>query len=187
MTGQVIWITGLSGAGKTTLSEELNFRLQKNNLPSILLDGDVLRNIFINTLENKPSYGRNARINLAMKYGLLSKTLSNQGFTVIIATISMFNEIYVWNRKNLKNYFEVYLKVPLDELNLRDPKKIYQRYKDGKLKNVAGLDLTVDEPLSADLIYDFDLQPFLWDSPKYLINSLMEELEKRSFLFEHKI
>lgn len=187
MTGQVIWITGLSGAGKTTLSEELNLRLQKNNLPSILLDGDILRNIFISSSETTQSYGRNARINLALKYGLLSKTLSNQGFTVIIATISMFNEIYVWNRKNLKNYFEVYLKVPLDELHLRDHKKMYQRYKDGKLKNVAGLDLTVDEPLSADLIYDFDLQPFLWDSPNYLINSLMEELEKRSFLSEHKI
>ena len=81
----------------------------------------------------------------------------------------------------------MYLKVPLDELYLRDHKKIYQRYKDGKLKNVAGLDLTVDEPVSADLIYDFDLQPFLWDTPKNLINSLIDELEKRSFLFEHKI
>ena len=46
MTGQVIWITGLSGAGKTTLSEELNIRFRKNNVPSILLDGDALRNIY---------------------------------------------------------------------------------------------------------------------------------------------
>ena len=51
MTGQVIWITGLSGAGKTTLSEELNLRLQKNNLPSILLDGDILRNILIEEMK----------------------------------------------------------------------------------------------------------------------------------------
>lgn len=187
MTGQVIWITGLSGAGKTTLSEELNIRFRKNNVPSILLDGDALRNIYFYGAENTQSYTRNARINLAFKYSLLCKNLSDQGFTVIIATISMFNEIYVWNKKNLKNYFEVYLKVPLAELYLRDHKKIYQRYKDGKLKNVAGLDLTVDEPVLADLIYDFDLQPFLWDTPKNLINSLIDELEKRSFLFEHKI
>ena len=99
----------------------------------------------------------------------------------------MFNEIYVWNRANIKNYFEVYLKVPVDELILRDPKKIYQRYRDGELTDVAGLDMTVDEPLSADVIYNFARQPFLWHSPTNLINNLMEDLEKRSFLFDGNI
>ena len=99
MTGQVIWITGLSGAGKTTLAEKLNMRLQrKKNIHPILLDGDVLRKIFTKSSVGKESYDRNSRINLALKYGILSNTLSSQGFTVIIATISMFNEIYVWNR-----------------------------------------------------------------------------------------
>ena len=104
MNGQVIWITGLSGAGKTTLAEELNVLLQKKHMHPILLDGDVLRNIFAKGSVVKESYDRNSRINLALKYGILSKTLSTQGFTVIIATISMFNEIYVWNRTNIKNY-----------------------------------------------------------------------------------
>ena len=181
MTGQVIWITGLSGAGKTTLAEELNIRLKKKYIHSIVLDGDVLRNIFTTGSFCKEAYDRNSRINLALKYGILSKTLSSQGFTVIIATISMFNEIYVWNRANIKNYFEVYLKVPVDELILRDHKKIYQRYRDGELHDVAGLDMTVDEPLAADVTYDFDRQPFLWYSPTNLVNNLMEDLEKRSF------
>ena len=113
---------------------------------------------------------------------MLCKTLSTQGFIVIIATIAMFNEIYLWNRENLKNYLEIYLKVPLDELCLRDHKKIYQRYKEGTLNNVAGLDVTVDEPLSSDIIYDFSSKPFLWYSPKNLVNNLMEDLEKRTFL-----
>ena len=147
MTGQVIWITGSSGAGQTTLAEKLNMRLQKRNIHPILLDGDVLRNIFTKSSVGKESYYRNSRINLALKYGILSKTLSSKGYTVIIATISMFNEIYVWNRNNIINYFEVYLKVPLNELSLRDHTKIYQRHRDGELYDVAGLDLTVDEPL----------------------------------------
>ena len=46
-----------------------------------------------------------------------------------------------------------------------------------------GLDLSVDEPFASDIIYDFDHQPFLWSSPKNLINNLMEELERRSFLY----
>ena len=187
MIGQVIWITGLSGAGKTTLAKELYLRLQKNRLNPILLDGDILRNIFKTDALGEPSYTRNSRIDLGLKYGLLCKTLADQGFTVIIATIAMFDEIYFWNRENLENYLEIYLKVPMYELCLRDHKKIYQRYKEGILNNVAGLDLTVDEPLSSDIIYDFTSRPCLWDSPANLINDLMNELEKRRYLFGKKI
>ena len=99
----------------------------------------------------------------------------------------MYEEIYSWNKENLENYFEIYLKVPLNELYLRDDKKIYQRYKDGTLNNVAGLDITVDEPLSSDLIYDFTSQPFLWENPNNLINKVMEDLERKSFLFDNNI
>ena len=70
---------------------------------------------------------------------------------------------------------------------MRDQKKIYKRYRDGDLYDVAGLDVTVDEPLSADVIYDFDQQPFLWSSPKNLADKLMEDLEKRSSVFDSNI
>jgi adenylylsulfate kinase len=184
MSGQVIWITGLSGAGKTTLAEELNLRLTKNNLSSIVLDGDILRKIFQVGSGKGQYYSRDARIDLGLKYGLLCKTLSNQGFLVIIATISMFDEVYIWNRKNIENYFEIYLKVPLSELYSRDNKKIYKRYEDGDLNNVAGLDLLVDEPSLSDVTYDFNLQPVLWESPKNLVDSLMEDLNERLSLFQ---
>ena len=90
------------------------------------------------------SHSRKARIELALKYAQMCRLLSDQGFIVVIATISMFDELYAWNRENITNYFEVYLKVPLDELRRRDPKSIYQRYENGELINVAGLDLSVD-------------------------------------------
>ena len=96
----------------------------------------------------------------------------------------MFDEIYTWNRKNIKNYYEVYLKVPLDELSKRDPKKIYKRLKDGQTRNVAGLDLEIDEPKAADLIYDFGRDPFLWENPANLFNCFISDL-KKSFLFQH--
>ena len=87
ITGQVIWITGLSGAGKTTFAEELNMRLHKKHMSSILLDEDVLRNIFTKVSVGKWSHERNLRIKVALKFGILSKTLSSQSFTVIIAII----------------------------------------------------------------------------------------------------
>jgi cytidine diphosphoramidate kinase len=177
MTGQVIWITGLSGAGKTTVAKQLTLRSRELGLKPILLDGDVLRDIFKNLGVNSEAYNREARIELALKYAHICQILSSQSFTVVIATVSMFREVYAWNRANLPNYFEVYLKVPLDELRLRDPKKIYQRYDAGELNNVAGLDLCIDEPLEPHVTLDFEMQSFLWKSPEIIVEHLISELE----------
>ena len=182
MTNKVIWITGLSGSGKTTLASELNQRLRNIKLQPILLDGDILRKTFRAGITDPQFYDRNARVEIGLKYALLCKYLSLQGFTVIIATISMFEEVYSWNKINLQNYFQVYLKVPLDELQLRDPKKIYEMYKKGLLSNVAGLDLVVDEPVESDVIFDFEKNPSLWNSPKNITDILMCELKKKHFL-----
>ena len=178
MDGQVIWITGLSGAGKTTVAEALGQSLGERNLTPILLDGDVLRDLFRSSDEISGTYIRDERIILAYKYALLCKKLSSQGFTVIASTISMYDEIYAWNRTNLPNYFEIYLKVPLKELRRRDPKKIYQRYDAGDLSDVAGLDLAVDEPLEPYVILDFETHPSLYDSPTNIAEYLMSKLEK---------
>ena len=155
MYGQVIWITGLSGSGKTTVAVALCERLNELGSNPILLDGDNLRNIFKTSDEATALYTHDNRIKLSKKYGLLCKELSSQGFTVIIATISMFAEIYAWNRENLPKYFEVYLNVPLKELRKRDPKNIYADFFSGTISNVAGLDLRVDQPTQAHLVVDF--------------------------------
>ena len=178
MNGQVIWITGLSGAGKTTLAKGLILHLRKTNSKLVLLDGDILRNILKNDEPNIDGHSRSARIKLALKYAQMCQLLSSQGLTVVIATISMFEEVYAWNRKNLPNYFEVYLKVPIEELRHRDPKLIYQRYDSGELLNVAGLDLAIDEPYNPNLILDFENQPTFWKSPEMLVRQLISELEK---------
>ena len=155
MTGQVIWITGLSGAGKTTVAEQLTLRIRDGGLQPVLLDGDILRNLFQSPIKSIGNYSRDERIRLSSRYALLCKNLSSQGFTVIISTISMYNEIYDWNRTNLPNYFEIYLKVPLKELRRRDPKNIYRNFDTGTQSNVAGLDLKVDLPKNPHLIINF--------------------------------
>lgn len=155
--GRVIWVTGLSGSGKTTLCEEILRQLRDKRHDVIGLDGDELRKVFSIGANNiSQSHDRNARLKLSMTYAHLSKTLSSQGFIVVIATISMFREVYEWNRKNLPGYFEVYLNVPIDELRRRNSKGIYSRFDAGELQNVAGLDLDVDTPKTPHLEFLFE-------------------------------
>lgn len=153
--GKVIWITGLSGAGKSTLAQMVVARLREKGDSVVMLDGDELRDVFNSTAANSMNHGRSGRLALAMQYSRLSRVLARQGTTVVIATISLFHEVHVWNRENLPGYFEVYLKVPLEELRRRDPKGIYRRFDTGELANVAGLDIPVDEPENPDLIMEF--------------------------------
>ena len=93
-----------------------------------MLDGDELRDVFGATATNPQNYGRESRLALAMQYAHLCRVLAKQGHTVVIATISLFREVHSWNRVNLPDYFEAYLKVPVEELRRRDPKGIYRRF-----------------------------------------------------------
>jgi adenylylsulfate kinase-like enzyme len=156
MSGRVIWITGLSGAGKSTLASEVVSKLRAANKAVVMLDGDELREVFNAVAANERNHGREGRLALAMQYAHLCRIFAKQGLIVVIATISLFREVHKWNRANLPNYFEVYLKVPLEELRRRDPKGIYRRFDAGELTDVAGLDLPIDEPEAADWIVKLD-------------------------------
>ena len=156
MPGRVVWITGLSGSGKSTLATEVVGQLRALRNDVIRLDGDELREVFAAETIKLQRHDRDGRLMLAMQYASLCRLLSMQGFTVVIATISMFREVYAWNRANVPGYFEVYLKVPIEELRRRDPKGIYRRFDAGDLLNVAGLDLPVDEPEQADFEVKFE-------------------------------
>lgn len=169
--GRVIWITGLSGAGKTTLAHEVVILLRNEDEAVVMLDGDVLREVFGAEAANASNHGRQGRIDLAMKYAHLCKVIADQGLTVVIATISLFREVHTWNRKNLPGYFEVYLKVPEEELRRRDPKGIYRRFDSGELSNVAGLDLPIDEPEETNWIVHFD--------PQLTVTALASELLRK--------
>lgn len=107
MTGKFICIKGLSGAGKTTLAGGLVNRINELGVYPILLNVDRLRNIFHKDKLYLPSYNRDERISLARKYHHLSLTLSEQGSKVVVSIISIINNIYTQNKKNLKNYFGI--------------------------------------------------------------------------------
>lgn len=140
--GSVIWITGLSGAGKTTIGRIVHRAFEERGIRTVFLDGDELRGVF----PNGDRFDRASRLALALSYGRLCRLLALQGFTVICATVSMRHEVYAWNRDNLPGYVEVFLDVDSETRRLRDPKSHYARVDGGELSDFAGDDQSVDLP-----------------------------------------
>jgi glutamine kinase len=148
--GCVYWITGLSGAGKTTIGRKLWSRLRDSGRPAIFLDGDILRGVVAEDL----GHGAEHRRVSAMRNGRICRMLSDQGTDVVCATISLFHEVQCWNRENIADYREIYLKVPLDELERRDAKGIYAGARRGEITNVVGIDVVAEEPVTPDLVIE---------------------------------
>ena len=139
--GAVIWLCGLAGSGKSTLATALAQILRAKFSNVVYLDGDELREFL-----GHFSYDKNGRIDMALKRAKMAKFLSNQGQIVIVSTISLFNEIYEYNRANLPNYFEVFIKCDFDELKKRDQKGLYTKALRGEMQNVVGVDIAYDSP-----------------------------------------
>ncbi len=149
--GTVIWITGLSGAGKSTVARALVERLKERGIDAILLDGDEFRQA---VAEPTLGHDRESRLANAMRISRFAELLSNQGFPVVVATMSLFEEIFKRNRERLRSYFEVYLKVPVEVLESRDARGLYSKAKSGEAKNVVGIHLDYDEPSSPTVIIE---------------------------------
>jgi adenylylsulfate kinase-like enzyme len=145
--GTVFWITGLSGAGKSTVAGLLCGRLRDADHAVLMLDGDTLRSIFGFVGKHAP----HERLALATAYGHLCREVSEQGIDVVCATVSMFHSVRRWNRENISSYREIYLKVPLEELHRRDTKGLYKAVKEGREANVVGMDVPAELPECPDL------------------------------------
>ena len=148
--GRVFWITGLSGAGKTTVGRELWSRLRAAGRPVTFLDGDALRAVIAEDLGHSAD---NRRLS-AMRNARLCRLLAGQGADVVCATISLFHEVQRWNRENIPGYREIYLRVPIDELRRRDSKGIYAGAQRGDARDVVGLDVPAEVPEAPDLVLD---------------------------------
>lgn len=149
----VIWIIGLSGTGKTTLASQVVERIRQLNGKVVLLDGDLIRTLFGNDVDHTIE-GRRRN---AERLSVLSKFLADQGIHVVAAVLSIFPEWRRWNRENIPDYSEVYIKASMQTLLRRDIKNLYARAARGEIVNVVGVDIPFPEPENPDLVIENDL------------------------------
>jgi adenylylsulfate kinase len=111
MKATVFWITGLPGAGKTTLARTVVEYLKGNGVPTVWLDGDALRN----ALGVSSRHDRAGRFEMAQSYARLAGLFVEQEFSVVVSTVSLFHDIHAANRTMFDSYLEVFLEVdPVD-------------------------------------------------------------------------
>jgi len=146
----VVWIIGLSGSGKTTLANLLVDRIRQAGSRVVLLDGDLIRELFANDVDHTIE-GRRRN---AHRLSVLSRYLAEQDVHVVAAVLSIFPEWQRWNRENIPGYCEVYLQATIDTLVQRDIKNLYARALKGEIPNVVGVDIPFPEPESPDLVID---------------------------------
>lgn len=164
--GRVIWITGLSGSGKTTVAKALIPLLPG---PAVLLDGDELRAVLGMA---EAGYDRPSRQKLALSYARLAKLLAEQGLTVVVATISLFHAVHDWNRANQPGYLEVWLDVPEKECRRRDPKGLYAAQQTDR--QPLACEATAEFPLCADIVFRYEEQRKLTDIVDHIVARLQD-------------
>lgn len=165
----IIWIIGLSSAGKTTVGRPLYEKINGERNDVLFLDGDQVRQVWGDDL----GHTKEERYENGWRYCRLGQLLDNQGLHAVCCILSLFEEHRQWNREHLSSYFEVYLDVPMETLRSRDEKDLYARAEADEIENVVGVDIPFEEPENPDLVLENTEPP---TDPDELANRIIEAL-----------
>ena len=153
-----IWLTGLSGSGKSTIALKLEEKLIKINNPAFILDGDNIRHGLTKDL----GFSADDRKENIRRISETSLLMNQAGLIVITSFISP----YLSDREEAKNiigkenFIEVFIDTPIEECELRDPKGLYKKAKNGEIENFTGISSPYEEPLNPDIrISTIDVEP----------------------------
>ncbi|MEY8388164.1 adenylyl-sulfate kinase [Oscillospiraceae bacterium 38-13] len=172
--GTVYFFTGLAGAGKTTIGGLFYQRLKQRSPDAVLFDGDQLRGASgdfcpdTGAILKEDRYTTEARRAGAYNTFRTCKSLSDQGKDVVVCSISMYSDVRRWNRENIEQYREIYVRVTRETLYRRDQKKLYS----SGAKNVVGVDLPYDEPEHSHIVIQNDGE----ETPEAIVDRLEKEL-----------
>ena len=145
----VIWLTGLSASGKTTIAEALINNLKDRGHRVEHLDGDLIRKIFPGT-----GFTREERDRHVKRIGYLAAMLEKHDVFVVASFISPYQEARAFVRSQCKNFLEVYVSTPLAECEKRDPKGLYKKARTGEISNFTGISDPYEPPENPEIEID---------------------------------
>jgi adenylylsulfate kinase len=147
----VIWLTGLSGSGKTTTAKLVQSELKERELRVEILDGDELRK----TVSAELGFSKQDREIHARRVAHIAQLLSRNGVISIVALISPYRSFREYARKLIGSPFiEVWVNCSIEICNNRDPKGLYKKAKQGQIGNLTGMQDPYEKPLSPEVILD---------------------------------
>ena len=169
----IVWIIGIAGSGKSTLAKLLHDSFIKLKKPSVLLDGDYIRELFSYDLD----YTKKGRLKNAKRIMSLCNLLDSNNINVVCAILSISENDRDWCRKNFSKYIEVYIKSNIDIVQKRGYRKIYDDFDKGLINNVVGKDLIFEEPKKSDILINNNYSKSLFlDECKTAIENIIEKI-----------
>jgi adenylyl-sulfate kinase len=171
--GYVLWMTGLSGAGKTTIALILEEKLRNRDLKVERLDGDVVRE----SLTRDLGFTAEDRAKNIERVTFVAKLLSRNGVGTVCSFISPYQSVRDHVRENTTNFLEVYIDAPLDVVIERDVKGLYEKAIAGEIPNFTGISDPFEAPENPDIHVRTDQ-----GTPEECANQILQHLEQLGYI-----
>lgn len=155
--GLVIWFTGLSGAGKSTIAIEVEKRLIEKRIAVYRLDGDNIRH----GLNSDLSFSEEDRNENVRRLSEVAALMKDAGLVTLVSAISPYIKMrdFARTRVDKNSFIEVYVKADLDQCIIRDPKGLYKKALSGEIKEFTGITSSYEEPLEPEMTLDTIVMP----------------------------
>ena len=165
--GILFWITGLSGSGKTTIAKKVHKQIIQKYGSTLLINGDEIRKFF-----HLRGYSLEEREKIGFTYSKFFKKLTDQNINVLFAGVVLIKKIRTWNRKNIKNYLEIYVKSNTKKIIKKKYKSLYK-----KTNNIVGIRIKAEFPLKPDIIIHNNFDKKINILSKNLIRKIKDKID----------